>query len=104
LQPRCKSLFAQNPLHSLTCARVVRCRYCDPSKMNRTEHRLPLDSSETEFLVQAKYKVNDEDPGEVKRTYCTLDYLMEHLDKADVKAKVNAWRETLVGEIDAAFA
>ena len=43
--------------------------------------------------------MNDEDPGEVKRTYCTLDYLMEHLDKAAVEEKVTAWRETLVGEL-----
>ena len=39
-----------------------------------------------------------------KRTYCTLDYLMEHLDKAAVEEKVTAWRETLVGELSAAFA
>ena len=99
-----KCLGAQRPLHPLTCARAVPCRYCDPSKMNRTEHRLPLDSSEKEFLVQAKYKVNDDDPGEVKRTYCTLDYLVEHLGMEQVKPKVQAWRETLSGELDAAFA
>ena len=73
--------------------------------MNRTEHRLPLDSSTLEFLVHANFKVNEADPGEVKRTYCTLDYLMEHLqDKAEVKNKVLAWRETLVAEVDAALA
>ena len=29
---------------------------------------------------------------------------MEHLEKEDVKAKVVAWRQTLAGEIDSAFA
>ena len=72
--------------------------------MSMTEHRLPLDSSTTEFLIQGKFKVNESDPGEVYRTYCTLDYLMEHLALADVKAKILAWRETLVGELDAALA
>ena len=40
------------------------------------------------------------DPGVVKRTYATLDYLMEHLDKADVRAKVLAWREALGRKLD----
>ena len=72
--------------------------------MAAAEHRLPLDSSTLEFLVQANFKVNDADPGEVKRTYCTLDYLMEHLEKAEVKAKVLAWRASLQSEVDEAIA
>ena len=98
-----KSACAE-PLPPFTCARRVPYRYCDPSKMNKTEHRLPLDSSTKEFLIQGKFKVNESDPGEVYRTYCSLDYLMEHLEKEDVKAKVVAWRQTLAGEIDSAFA
>ena len=47
--------------------------------------------------------INDADPGVVKRTYCTLDYLMEHLDKAEVKTKVQAWRDTLRCAVAAAF-
>ena len=60
--------------------------------MSMTEHRLPLDSSNLEFLVHAKFQVNEADPGVVKRTYCTLDYLMEHLqDKAEV-TRTKCWR------------
>ena len=49
-----------------------------------------------EYLVQAKFKVNDDDHGEIKRVHLTVPYMLEQgLAKQEILGKVQAWRAGL---------
>ena len=49
-------------------------RLCDPDPLSEAEHRIPLEQDTPEYLVYAEYKINDSDPGQLRKVYVTAEY------------------------------